>query len=344
VAIVSVIGGLLAFGDATPSSVGVPGPAVPVHLTLATTWTRGGGVALTIRRDSLNDDPMYWRAATYDRILPTGWEQTDVRTVTRPAGTGLLEGTIDDPGIRQGLRTSTFTVIPATAANAAESPLVSPGTPVSAGETVRLTLIGEAGFFGSMGRDGATTTEYEVTARTPVRGEGVGELNDEALRAAGNHYPNAIVERYLDVADGILGPNARALQQKIEGKAASSAPIDLVEATMAELRSNEFTYNTDVSDLDCASLSTVECFATYKQGFCQYYATTMAVLLRSMGIPARFAEGFLPGERNVATEIVRYTDAHAWVEVYFPGYDWVTFDPTGAGSPSQLPAALPTGR
>ena len=271
-------------------------------------------------------------------------QQTDVRTVTRPAGTALLEGTIDDPGMRQGLGTLAFTVIPASAANAPESPLISPGTPVSASETVRLTLIGEAGFFASMRRDGGTTTEYEVTARTPVRGDGDGELNDAALRAAGNHYPTEIVGRYLDVADGILGPNARALQQKIEGTAASRAPIDLVEATMAELRSNEFTYNTDISHLDCAALSTVECFATYKQGFCQYYATTMAVLLRSMGIPARIAEGFLPGERNGATEIIRDSDAHAWVEVYFPGYDWVTFDPTGGNFPTQLPLALPTGR
>lgn len=344
VATLSVVGGLLASRDAIPSSVGVSGPAVALHLRLATTWTSGDGVALTILRDSSNDAPVYWRAATFDRMLPTGWEQTDVRTVTRPAGTALLDGTIDDPGLRQGLRTSTFTVIPASVANAAASPLVSPGTPVSADQTVRLTLTGQAGFFASMGRDGATTTEYRITARTPVRGDGDGELNDTALRAAGDHYPTHIVERYVDVPDGMLGPHARALQQKIAGTAASHAPIDLVEATMAELRSNEFTYKTDISDLDCAALSTVECFATYKQGFCQYYATTMAVLLRSMGIPARLVEGFLPGERNAATEIVRYTDAHAWVEVYFPGYDWVTFDPTSRDAPTQLPVALPTGR
>jgi transglutaminase-like putative cysteine protease len=246
--------------------------------------------------------------------------------------------------MRQGLRTITFSVMPASGANSVELPMVSPATPVSAGETVRLTLIGEEGFFASMRREGGRTTEYEFTARTAVRGEGDGELNDAALRAAGSRYPAEIVERYLDVGDGIIGPNARALQDRIEGTAASRAPIDLVEATMAELRSRAFTYKTDVSDLDCAALSTVECFATFKQGFCQYYATTMAVLLRSMGVPARIAEGFLPGERNGATEIVRDRDAHVWVEVFFPGYDWVTFDPTGASFPTQLPVALPTGR
>jgi transglutaminase-like putative cysteine protease len=343
VVVVSVIGGLLAVRDATPS-LSEPGAAGSDYLRLATTWTGDGSIALTIRHGSLNDGPVYWRSTTYDRILPTGWQQTDVRTVTRPAGTSLLEGTIDDPGMRAGLRTFTFTVTPASTANSAGLPMVSPANPVSAGEKVRLTLIGKEGFFASMRRDGSTTTEYEVTARTQVRGDGGGELNDMALRAAGNRYPTEIVERYLAVADGILGPNARALQQKIEGAATSRAPIDLVEATMAELRSNEFTYHTDISDLDCAARSTVECFATFKQGFCQYYATTMAVLLRSMGIPARLAVGFLPGERNAATEIVRDSDAHAWVEVYFPGYAWVTFDPTGANLPTQLPPALPAGR
>jgi len=340
VVVVSVIGGLIAVGDATPS-LSEPGAAGSDQLRLASTWTRDGGIALTIRHSSLNDDPVYWRAATYDRILPTGWQQTDVRTVTRPANTALLEGTIDDPGLRQGLRTFTFTVTPA---NAAGLPMVSPATPVSVGEKVRLTLLGKEGFFASMRRDRGSTTEYEVTARAQVRGDGDGELNDEALRATGNGYPPEIVERYLDVADGILGPNARALLLKIEGAATTRAPIDLVEATMAELRSTDFRYDTDISDLDCSALSTVECFATFKQGFCQYYATTMAVLLRGMGIPTRFAQGFLPGERNAATEIVRDTDAHAWVEVYFPGYDWVTFDPTGGNFPNQLPPALPTGR
>jgi transglutaminase-like putative cysteine protease len=85
----------------------------------------------------------------------------------------------------------------------------------------------------------------------------------------------------------------------------------------------------------------VECLATYRKGFCQYYATTMAALLRRMGVPARIAEGFLPGDRTGTTEIIRATDAHAWVEVYFPLYGWVTFDPTPRPNPKRLPAPLP---
>jgi len=56
--------------------------------------------------------------------------------------------------------------------------------------------------------------------------------------------------------------------------------------------------------------------------------------LRTLGVPARYATGFLPGEYNDLAQdyIVRASDAHSWVEVYFPGYGWITFDPTPPGS------------
>ena len=73
-------------------------------------------------------------------------------------------------------------------------------------------------------------------------------------------------------------------------------------------------------------------------GYCEYFATAMAVMLRETGIPARVAVGFLPGERvaeadpdtgdGLAEYVVTTGDAHAWVEVLFPGYGWVTFEPT----------------
>ena len=69
----------------------------------------------------------------------------------------------------------------------------------------------------------------------------------------------------------------------------------------------------------------------------------MAVILRDLGVPTRIAQGFLPGSRdqNAATETILFSNAHAWVEVYFPGYGWLPFDPTG-GNLSQL-APLPSG-
>ncbi len=81
----------------------------------------------------------------------------------------------------------------------------------------------------------------------------------------------------------------------------------------------------------------MECFSTYKRGFCQYYATTMAVLLRDLGVPTRIVEGFLPGavDPNTGIETIQQSDAYTWVEVYFPGHGWVMFDPTG-GDVSQV--------
>ena len=71
---------------------------------------------------------------------------------------------------------------------------------------------------------------------------------------------------------------------------------------------------------------------TRKKGHCEYFASSMAVLLRTLGIPSRVVNGFRDGEYNDinATYIVRARDAHAWVEAYFPGYGWATFDPTPA--------------
>src|SRR5581483_3435741 len=68
-----------------------------------------------------------------------------------------------------------------------------------------------------------------------------------------------------------------------------------------------------------------------KQGHCEYFATAMAVMLRTQGIATRIVNGFLPGEYNEAAGAftVRQSDAHSWVEVYFPQTNsWVTFDPT----------------
>src|SRR5207237_8669027 len=68
-----------------------------------------------------------------------------------------------------------------------------------------------------------------------------------------------------------------------------------------------------------------------KQGHCEYFAAALAVMLRTQGIASRVVNGFLPGEYNetAGAYTVRQSDAHSWVEVYFPQTNsWVTFDPT----------------
>jgi transglutaminase-like putative cysteine protease len=76
-----------------------------------------------------------------------------------------------------------------------------------------------------------------------------------------------------------------------------------------------------------------------KTGHCEYFSTALAVMLRTRGIPARVVNGFLPGEYNDAADAytVRQSDAHSWVEVYFPETgSWVTFDATPMAGRTEL--------
>ena len=74
-----------------------------------------------------------------------------------------------------------------------------------------------------------------------------------------------------------------------------------------------------------------------RSGQCEYFASAMTVMLRAEGVPARYVTGFSPGEYNDVggDYIIRESDAHAWVEVYFPVYGWLPFDPTPPGNPQR---------
>ena len=101
---------------------------------------------------------------------------------------------------------------------------------------------------------------------------------------------------------------------------------------LSEYLMEEYTY-----DLECpeqgVSENTVEFFMEQKRGFCEHFATTLAVMCRYLGIPSRLAVGFQTGDLNPLTGYyeVSARDAHAWVEVYFPVYGWTQFDPTPGG-------------
>jgi transglutaminase-like putative cysteine protease len=334
-AVIAVIG-VLAVGAAlylvrpAPSTVGNPG--LLANSQVQQIWTTNQGVAMTIQRqDPTDKGRYYWRAVTYDQIDLKGWTQTNSTTIVRQANTQLFEGLADavDPA---GLHSFTFTVTPG---DFHGPTIVSPGTPVEVNETTRLTYVGDAGYFAMLERLGGSGP-YTATALTqpPV---GTPGLTQAELRVAGDAYPQEVKDLYLQVAPGSIGANARKLEDKVRADAASSAPFDLASQMVTELHSSTYVYDTDVRDLDCATLSTAECFATYKRGFCQYYATTMAVLLRDLGVPTRIAEGFLPGavDQNTGIETIQLSGAYTWVEVYFPGHGWVMFDPTG-GNVSQV--------
>jgi hypothetical protein len=133
---------------------------------------------------------------------------------------------------------------------------------------------------------------------------------------------------------------------------ARDTPFDLATAVVDELHNSaKYTYSVNVPGVCDHDSSIVECFAHHRIGFCEHFASTMAILLRKEGIPTRLAEGFLPGQIDVAagTETISTGAAHAWVEVYFPGIGWYPFDPTGGRAdteaiPVGAPQPIPTSR
>lgn len=98
-------------------------------------------------------------------------------------------------------------------------------------------------------------------------------------------------------------------------------------------------YSTDIPLLPAGTDSVDEFLFGNRVGFCEQISTSLAVMLRSLGIPAREAVGYIPGGYNPITDLyqVHADDAHAWVQVWFPGYGWQNFDPTAA-----VPATAPS--
>jgi protein-glutamine gamma-glutamyltransferase len=122
-------------------------------------------------------------------------------------------------------------------------------------------------------------------------------------------------------------PRVKALAEKITaGKTTTYAKI---EALIAWIGSHTH-YSTDIPPLPPGADTVDEFLFGNRTGFCEQISTAMAVMLRSIGVPAREAVGYVPGSYNPLTDLyeVQGKDAHAWVQVWFDHYGWQSFDPT----------------
>ena len=157
------------------------------------------------------------------------------------------------------------------------------------------------------------------------------------LEAAGADYPKWILERYLQLPDTVT-PRTRQLAKRIT--TGLETPYDKVDAVTNYLRAN-ITYVEMIEEDPPIDQDLIDWFLfDMKKGFCNYYSTAEVVLLRSLGIPSRWAVGYAQGdlisdpaaekETEELTYVVRQRDAHAWPEVYFPSVGWVEFEPTSA--------------
>jgi transglutaminase-like putative cysteine protease len=147
------------------------------------------------------------------------------------------------------------------------------------------------------------------------------------LRAAERNYPPQVAAEYLRLRQ--VDPRVPKLAEQITGGATND--FDKAAALEHHLRTR-FGYT-----LELPRTPPQDPIANFlferKQGHCEYFASAMAVMLRTLGIPSRVVNGFHSEEFNDLTGnyIVRAKDAHSWVEAYFPGYGWQTFDPTPPG-------------
>lgn len=265
--------------------------------------------------EALGEPIRFWRGSAFDRYDGVAWSRSVVDKRQVVAG---ADGRIDLGGEPPRGQVIEQTIL-----------LEPIDTPVlfSAGRPLALEAV-TAGWHGFpfVYRDGMgsltapwkpySRLEYAVTAD-------LGRPRPDALRHAGRSDPG-VARRYLELPP--LDVRVAALAADVTRGAAS--PYDQALALEAHLRS-AYAYSLTVRPT--AGVPPLEDFLfNTKRGYCEYSATAMAIMLRTLGIPSRMVSGFLRGEWNEygGYYLVRQSEAHTWVEAYFPGHGWVAFDPT----------------
>ncbi|HEV2035534.1 MAG TPA: transglutaminase domain-containing protein [Candidatus Dormibacteraeota bacterium] len=160
---------------------------------------------------------------------------------------------------------------------------------------------------------------------------------DAELKAAGTDYPNWLAPYSRVPQSGYRPPEVlnRIHQLALTVTAGATTPYDKAVAIEAFLRNtNNFKYTLNPQPKRPLNVDPIDWFLfSSNQGYCEFFATAMGDMLRSLGIPTRLVNGFGPGalDNNIGGLVVRSLDAHTWVETYFPNYGWIPFEPTNDG-------------
>jgi hypothetical protein len=265
-------------------------------------------------QDALPSVPRYyWRSRMYDLYVNYGWYTGDTEIIEYRAGEPAITATV---GLTLPLRTLHQEV---RVVGDLQGLIHTAGTLVSVDQDYNVAWHAPGDAF-------AATTKartYNAVSVLPV-------FTVEQLQAAGADYPDWVRVRYLWLPDDIP---ERVLALARDLTATAPTPYDRAVAIETYLRT--FPYNLDVPapppGRDVADYFLFE----LQEGYCDYYATAMVVMARAAGLPSRYVAGYAAGTYDYLTG--RYTvseaNAHAWVEVYFPGYGWIEFEPT-AGLPA----------
>ena len=160
---------------------------------------------------------------------------------------------------------------------------------------------------------------YEVTSA-------ISSAGPEELRGASSKYPAWVQERYLQLPPD-LPQRVNDLAARVVGGV--HTPYDKASAVESYLRSN-YPYNLRVDPPPFNADGVDHFLFTLREGYSEYFGSTMAVMLRTVGVPARLAVGYTTGDEIGEEDLFSVTDSHshAWVEVYFPDFGWIPFEPT----------------
>jgi transglutaminase-like putative cysteine protease len=158
---------------------------------------------------------------------------------------------------------------------------------------------------------------------------------DAELRGAGTDYPDWLDQFAALPAQGYRSPDVQRrihnLALDIVTRAGATNAYDQATAIQNYLRdSTNYKYTLTPTTAPSARDKLDYFLFSSKEGYCEFFASAMGDMLRSLGIPTRLVNGFGPGSFDGVTQtyIVRGEDAHTWVESYFPGYGWIPFEPT----------------
>lgn len=163
--------------------------------------------------------------------------------------------------------------------------------------------------------------QYSVASR-------ISNADVESLRLAATTYPDWVSATYLQLSDD-LTPETLALAAELT--AGYDNPYDKATAVQNYLREN-IAYNDQIAAPPANAEPIHYTLFESKEAYCTYYASAMALMLRSQGIPTRIVNGYGQGSFDEETNSyrVRASNAHTWVEVYFPDYGWIQFEPTAS--------------
>jgi transglutaminase-like putative cysteine protease len=312
-----------AFGGLAGTDSRITGTSFGSSFRVHGEWNSSDGPVMTVG----SKQPYYMRTITYDVYTGHGWSSSEGPDRRVAAGDRIFPGaTPERPLAAFDVETVTVEV----QRNAGRN-VFTPGYPTTAfapllvHEPAGLPLLGalQSAVVLQEGKG------YQITAA-------ISNATEAMLSGAGTDYPPEITATYLSTA-GVTQRTADEARRVVEAAAATD-PYHKARALANYLRTDpRFTYRTVAALPSDPNRDIVDFFLfdpNGQVGYCEYFATAMAVMARTQGLPARVAVGYAPGERiDTGIYQVREKNAHAWAEIYFPGYGWQIFEATKSIAP-----------